>query len=740
MKLSEKHHSVLCGAAILAWAVMEGAAGRTVLMTESSYERWTKGDAVNVMIEPEGRLRLGPEIVATGVFPMPMVDAAVAAGDGRVFVSFGGKVYEQRPDGSNVLVVAFEQEKVTAMAIDEEERLYLGVSPGGVIYRVEEGGKVLRVADTGQRYIWALVALPHEELLAGTGHKGILQRITLTGATARVSTVLDSPEENITAVATCGGVVYAGTSPRGYVYRVEGTNQAFLVVDTRGNEVTSLLVESNGVVWAAVMGSAPAAGSAGVAGTVGPAGPLSAFGSASGAITGAAPAAVVAGPTGGARLWRILTNGFSEVYWQSPESVLYGLAQGADGTVYVGSGNKGRLYAMRGRGRAALVAQLPARQVMAIQPSGEGRLAVVCTEPAWLYVLGTGVAASGRFESAVLSATDVVKWGRVEIEEAEGRQVRVLTRSGNNDTPDSSWSVWEELGSAGEIKSPAARALQYALELKREGTSSPVVRSVKVYYAEPNRAPVIDVVAVSPAHTELVAQPVQAAGAPGGGPVGQMIQEWLAAGGAGAVAGGAAVGAGVGMPAGATPVLRLGTFGMRTVAWQAQDPNGDTLVARVWISRASAKPEWVLLARERRTSFFTFNAREWEDGRYRVRVRVSDIGSVPAGEALSAERESDTFVIDNTPPEFAEVKVERMDGKVRVRCRVRDALSNIASLSYVIDGKEARALAPVDDVFDARVEEFDVVLPVGHGAKSLRLIASDEQKNVRGIVRLIEKK
>lgn len=723
---------------LLACATLSALAGRTTTVVENSYERWIKGEATRVMIEPEGVLQLAPDVVATGVFPVPMLDAVLMCDDGRVYASSGGKVYLRHPDGSNEVVVAFEQEKVTALAQDAKGTVYLGVSPGGVIYRRDEGGVLVRAADTGQRYIWALRAQPDGSLLAATGHNGILQRITFSGTVARVATVLDSSEDNITSLAQLGDVIYAGTSPRGYVYRIEGTNQPFLLLDTRANEATSLLVESNGVVWVTTMGNAAPAAPAAPSPALAAAMMAAMTSAATGAPGGAGAPSAPAGPPGGtARLFRIAPDGFSEVYWQSTEPVLYALAQRADGTIYVGSGNKGRLFAVRGRGRAALVAQVAARQIMALQAMPDGSVRVVCTEPASQYVLGAGTAVSGRFESAVLQVADVVRWGRIELDATRPAGIRVLTRSGNNDTPDRSWSPWRALEADGRIASPAARVLQYALELRREAGESPAVRAVKVFYAEPNRAPVIDVIAVSPAHTELVAQLTPPAPQAGGGNVPQLIQEWLAAAGipgtaanAGTPPAAAQAGAGAG-------VMRLNTFGVRTIAWLAQDPNGDALSARVWISRASDAPEWIALAKERKQNFFSFNTREWEDGRYRARVCVSDEGAVPSGEALWAERTSDTFVLDKTPPVIEPLVLTRTNGAVRIECCVRDELSTIASLQYVIDTREPRPLVPVDGVFDAGTEVFDATIAVPANAGWLRLIASDEQKNISGIVRAI---
>src|SRR5439155_10978948 len=104
----------------------------------------------------------------------------------------------------------------------------------------------------------------------------------------------------------------------------------------------------------------------------------------------------------------------------------------------------------------------------------------------------------GELISPVLDARRISRFGRVRVRagsSAGGSQV--LTRSGNTDPPDTTWSPWtggavpeEGLG----VGSPPARYLQWKLVLEGERR----VESVETSWREPNLAPRVEDVVVAP--------------------------------------------------------------------------------------------------------------------------------------------------------------------------------------------------------------------------------------------------
>jgi hypothetical protein len=97
------------------------------------------------------------------------------------------------------------------------------------------------------------------------------------------------------------------------------------------------------------------------------------------------------------------------------------------------------------------------------------------------------------------------------------------------------------------------------------------------------------------------------------------------------------------------PPRRLFQRSARSLQWQAEDRNGDTLEYAVYY-RALNETAFRLLKDHIRETFYTVDGASLADGRYVFRVVVSDALDNPAGFALSAERVSEAVDIDNSPP------------------------------------------------------------------------------------------
>jgi hypothetical protein len=539
--------------------------------------------------------------------------------------------------------------------------------------------------------------------------------------------LFDSAEENVTALALQGRAIIAGTAPRGRIYRIESATSVFALVETKTAEVTSLHCDPDGTIWAATMGGVPAVPTATA---------LSPSIPQQGMLTGGVVTSSVA-PTlpeaqraklnddSGATLLVIGSNGFVETYWRSPESALCGLTRGADGTLYAGSGNRGRVYALRGRGRAALVVQVASRQIVALSQTSDDALWIAGTEPPALYMMGMQTAPSGRFESAVIEADEFARWGRLVCEPADAAGVTILTRAGNTDKPDNTWSDWRMLDVDGRIVSPCAAYLQYAVEMRRVGEIAPVIKALHVYYASPNRAPVLDAVIVGPPAVKMLSQPALAPVVVPVPSIEQILQSFETMQGKRSVVAPASV------SAKAQAGLQLvAVHAFRTIVWRSYDPDGDQLEARVWLSAPELSLGWAPLAWKIRDGFCSFDSREWPDGRYRAKVEVSDAPANPRSDVQTADLLSDEFMIDNTPPTISTLNVTRENNMLRVSFTATDALSVVRSASYCIDARTRKPLRPVDGVFDSTCENFEVVVELPAEATVIRVFVADEYHNI----------
>ncbi len=106
-----------------------------------------------------------------------------------------------------------------------------------------------------------------------------------------------------------------------------------------------------------------------------------------------------------------------------------------------------------------------------------------------------------------------------------------------------------------------------------------------------------------------------------------------------------------------------------------------------------------------------FETAEGEEyGAYYVKVTASDAPSNSEQDALTTAREAGPFVVDNTPPQIAELKAKPDGGKLRIRFRATDALSPIRKAEYSLDGSEWQLVLPLDQLSDSLQEHYGFTL------------------------------
>ena len=94
------------------------------------------------------------------------------------------------------------------------------------------------------------------------------------------------------------------------------------------------------------------------------------------------------------------------------------------------------------------------------------------------------------------------------------------------------------------------------------------------------------------------------------------------------------------------------------VRWAAHDDNDDELVYSLYY-RGENESEWKLLKSGLSEKFYSFESALLPDGAYYVKVAASDAPSHTPEDALSEERRSNRFEIDNTAP-----KIENLSAKL----------------------------------------------------------------------------
>jgi hypothetical protein len=326
-----------------------------------------------------------------------------------------------------------------------------------------------------------------------------------------------------------------------------------------------------------------------------------------------------------------------------------------------------------------------------------------------IFLMGSAPEAEGSYESDVEDTHIFSRWGRAE---ARGRGTFELSaRSGNVDNPDRNWSPWTkiDLTKDARLEIPPARFLQWRAVLKP--SSAPTqIESVAINYLSKNVAPVVDDIAVMPgAHFQPQSHSI--------GPDTVSV-----------TFGSSSSSSSSGSRSESTPSA-IRDRGYVAVRWAAHDDNDDELVYSLYY-RGENESEWKLLKSNLSEKFYSFEAGLLPDGAYVVKVVASDAPSHTPEDALSDERQSTRFEIDNTPPRIENLTAKLESQQLHVTFRAVDDFSPIKKAEYSIDAGEWQFLEPVGQISDAKTENYDFNAPLAQPPQSLEDQA--EQKRGKG--------
>jgi len=247
----------------------------------------------------------------------------------------------------------------------------------------------------------------------------------------------------------------------------------------------------------------------------------------------------------------------------------------------------------------------------------------------------------------------------------------LFARSGNVDNPDRNWSPWMpvDLGSGAEIPAPPARYLQWRAEL-RAGPTPPALESVLVYYLPKNVAPDFDEVTVQTGRHASTPSHNSAESSSNAAP--------------------------------ATSRDR----GTINVHWNVHDDNDDEMVYSIFY-RGEGDDAWLLLADDLTERSYAFDASLLPDGAYKIKVLASDAPSHSPGEGLTAEKESERFEVDTTPPQVQNLTAVLHGQNVHVTFTASDSVSVIKRAEFSMDANDWQFIGPVGELSDSRSERYE---------------------------------
>jgi hypothetical protein len=152
------------------------------------------------------------------------------------------------------------------------------------------------------------------------------------------------------------------------------------------------------------------------------------------------------------------------------------------------------------------------------------------------------------------------------------------------------------------------------------------------------------------------------------------------------------------------------------VKWKAHDANDDQLSYTVYY-RGDGEKQWKQVRDDVTDRYVNLESDLFPDGAYTVRVVASDEPSHSPEEALTGEKISDHFEVDNTPPkvEFTNTRVE--GNKLHLAFRAADNFSPIKGAEYSIDADDWQTAEPVGQISDYKIENYDLMVQLPTDSK-----------------------
>ena len=693
--------------------------------TVQRFEDFERGTPTGVAIRNDGRLEPAPQLQtiaathATYLWSLlPQPDGTTLVGTGAA--SGGSQILRVDAKSASSTVADFKELTVTALAAAPDGSTLATTAPDGKLYRISSGGKPELLFDPiftieKPKYLWSIAVSKTGDIFVAAGAPAAVYRIPHGGGKAEVlfrsgdqhfRTLLLSPDDN---------TLYAGSDGSGIVYRIPlggkantPGNKPFALYTAPKHEITALALDPAGNLYLAAVGDRrpPALP------------PLPAAGESRISLTFTQPNSSIAQLTNalvpdGSEIDRIAPDGTPTRLLTLRDELTYALAF-RNGSLLAATGNRGHIYRIDPTkpGSYTDIAHTEANQAVAMAAVPAG-VRLVTANSGKLLELRDAPATDATYVSDVFDGTVATQWGRAELTGTRDR-IDLFARSGNVENNRSGlgdlWSEWQAVHpDQSPLPVPVARYVQWKAVLH----PGAVLDAVTVNYLQRNVPPTVDDVIVQPgARVPTPASPpapsttvAVAFHATTPSPNAPAIEP---------------------LPG---PLLAQRDRNAVTVRWIARDPNGDDLMFAVY-ARGIGEQNWRLLKDHISERVYSFDSALLPDGQYEIRVVASD-GPVHSDmDTLTAERITELFLIDTTPPMIGPLTATIRDGKVNATFEARDTTSPIAHAEFSVDASPWQYLEPTGRLSDSQTERYTITAPVtGSGEHTLAVRVFDRNEN-----------
>ncbi len=611
--------------------------------------------------------------------------------------------------------------------------LLVGTSPTAALYLVKDGKTTARVplpADS----VFDLLSLPDGSVLAATGNPGKIYRIDLKKLAA--AGVIEGKAENDEQLAERGlelfgeirdrnvrriarltdGRIVAGSSPKGNLYSFAPSGGApVFLQENRDAEVVDLLPGEDGSFHAALVF------------TPGDALRIAAKPSDNKDDNRSSDRDSKPSFSGRSTVVRVPADGFPETIMGKPNISFYRLVRHGEWLLLT-AGEQGDTFGYDPTARRSLTfAGSASAQLNDLAPIGDGRYLFLRNNAPGLALLSFNDAAERSLETKRVDLGQPAELGALRFPRLRGLDESALrleasTNFGNDELE--GWSPWTKLSlrDGGFVaEGLRGRYVRYRLTLSGAAQDFQVDKAVQ-FHRPQNRRPSLSDFRIFPPNRGIVPAPDPAPNLVA--TLGQLLfpnqrdnKDEPSSG------------------------QRRGAFlnsqiipqaGVQLVYWNVSDLDGDTLAYTFSIRPDTAQGEWTDLAVEIPDSFVQFETGGLSEGLYLTRLTVAEQAPRPAAQRISYTFETDSLLVDRTPPVITSTQVTRADGRLQVTVSGRDALTLLEGAEFILNNGVREAVEhPVDGLLDGREESFRAEFPEARaaGATSVEIILYDEIGN-----------
>lgn len=168
------------------------------------------------------------------------------------------------------------------------------------------------------------------------------------------------------------------------------------------------------------------------------------------------------------------------------------LALQADGQLLIGTGNEGEIHTLDPKnGRSRLLYKIPGASIVAFSRA-PGANHFITGGDTGLYRMELAWARSGTYTTDILDTRGASVWGRVHyglIGPSNG--VKILARTGNTYSVGQGWTDWLPADALGRVTNEPARFIQVRLEMRSLSNIPPELSDLRIYYGAETRFPAL---------------------------------------------------------------------------------------------------------------------------------------------------------------------------------------------------------------------------------------------------------